>query len=165
MKTLIMVSLLVSVVSVFPGGVAAQDTELTATQQEMVKTWTRFMDKVIAMAGDEGYPEDKFDSRPHPDSRSYAEELRHVALVGEAFARRARGEEVDFGPLRAKEKEPATRAERVAELEAARDAFAAVLAEKERPDLIGFIAGMSEHYGKLVTIYRMNGIVPPRSRR
>ena len=146
------------------GTAVAQDSELTATQQEMVKTWNRFMDKVIAMAEDEGYPEDKFGSRPHADSRSYTEEIMHVALVAEAFARRTRGEEVDFGAIRAGEKAAVTRAEMSAAMKKGKEAFAAVLEEKERPNLIGFIAGMSEHYGKLVTIYRMNGLVPPRSR-
>ena len=144
----------------------AQEPGLTPTQQAMVKAWNNFMDKVIAMAGDEDYPEEKFGSRPHPDSRSYAEELRHIALFGEAFARREQhGEKVDGRAIRAQEKEPATRAEIVAALKKGKAAFAAVLEEKERPGLIGFIAGMSEHYGKLVTIYRMNGIVPPRSRK
>ena len=156
---------LMVVLVVVTGSALAQDSELTATQQQMVKTWNGFMDKVIAMAEDEGYPEDKFGSRPHPDSRSYTEEIMHVALVSEAYARRVQGEEVDFGPVRAGEKEAVTRAEMSAALKKGKAAFAAVLEEEERPNLIGFIAGMSEHYGKLVTIYRMNGVVPPRSRK
>lgn len=143
----------------------AQSSELTATQTAMIRTWKNFMNKVIAMAGDENYPEEKFGSRPHPDSRSFEEELKHVALVARAVAARTRGDEVNFREVGAKEKEPATRAEIVDALKEASAEFAKVLEEKERPNLIGFIAGMSEHYGKLVTIYRMNGIVPPRSRK
>lgn len=143
----------------------AQAAEKTPVQQAMVRTWNGFINKVIAMAEDTGYPEEKFDSRPHPDARSFAEELRHVAYVTRDFAARARGEQADFRTAAAKEKEPATRAEMVAALKEASAEFVNVLEERERPDLIGFLAGMSEHYGKLVTIYRMNGIVPPRSRR
>ena len=88
-----------------------------------------------------------------------------MALVSQAFAARTRGEEADFSAVRAQEKQPATRAEMVAALKEASEDFTKLLEEEERPRLIGFLAGMSEHYGKLVTIYRMNGIVPPSSRK
>ena len=35
---------------------------------------------------------------------------------------------------------------------------------KPRPQLIGWLEHQGEHYGKLVTAYRANGIVPPVSR-
>lgn len=142
----------------------AQSAELTPTQEAMVRAWKSFTGKVIAMAEDEGFPEDKFGYRPHPDSRSFAEELRHVALATGVFAKRARGEEASFQGLGAKEQESISRAEMVAELKASSEEFVKVLEEKERPNLIGFIAGMSEHYGKLVQIYRVNGLIPPRTR-
>jgi hypothetical protein len=36
---------------------------------------------------------------------------------------------------------------------------------KPAPSLIFWIDHQAEHYGKLVSNYRMNGIVPPVSRR
>jgi hypothetical protein len=35
---------------------------------------------------------------------------------------------------------------------------------KPIPQLIGWLDHQGEHYGKLVTSYRVNGIVPPISR-
>jgi hypothetical protein len=35
---------------------------------------------------------------------------------------------------------------------------------KPRPQLLGWLEHQGEHYGKLVTAYRANGIVPPVSR-
>jgi hypothetical protein len=35
---------------------------------------------------------------------------------------------------------------------------------KPRPQLLGWLEHQGEHYGKLVTAYRVNGVVPPVSR-
>ncbi len=165
MRKIAVSGLLLVLVAAMTAPAFAQSSELTATQTAMVRTWKNFMNKVIAMAEDENFPKEKFNSSPHPDARSFEEELKHVALVAKAVAARTRGDKVTSREAGAKEKQPSTRAEIVAALKEASAEFAKVLEEKERPNLIGFIAGMSEHYGKLVTIYRMNGIVPPRSRK
>ena len=80
----------------------------------------------------------------------------------------AKGGKYDFG---AKEKEyashPQTRAAVVAEMEKAIAASYAVMDApgfKPAPGLIGWLEHQGEHYGKLVTAYRVNGVVPPVSR-
>ena len=77
----------------------------------------------------------------------------------------AKGEKYDFG---AKEKEydarPQSRAAVVKEMEAAIAASYAVIDApgfKPTPQLIGWLEHQGEHYGKLVTSYRVNGVVPP----
>ena len=40
----------------------------------------------------------------------------------------------------------------------------ALVKSKPRPQLISWLEHQGEHYGKLVTAYRANGVVPPVSR-
>jgi hypothetical protein len=96
------------------------------------------------------------------------QELRHVTIGLEMTTAQAKGEKYDF---MAKEKEydarPASRAAVVKEMEAAIAASFAWLdtpGNKPMPQLIGWIEHQGEHYGKLVTSYRVNGVVPPVSR-
>ena len=137
-------------------------------EQVIVNTWKNLHNKILAMAKDSVYPDDKLGYKPHPDSRSVIDELRHVTIGLEMTTAQAKGEKYDFG---AKEKEyatrPQTRAAVVAEMEAAIAASFAVLdapGAKPMPQLIGWIDHQGEHYGKLVNAYRVNGIVPPISR-
>jgi hypothetical protein len=53
----------------------------------------------------------------------------------------------------------------VAEMEAAIKASYPLVEQKQTPNLIGWLEHQGEHYGKLVTAYRVNGIVPPVSRK
>ena len=50
------------------------------------------------------------------------------------------------------------------EMEAAIAASFPLIEAKQSPSLIGWLEHQGEHYGKLVTAYRVNGIVPPVSR-
>ena len=137
-------------------------------EQVIVNTWKNLHNKILAMAKDTVFPDAKLGWKPHPDSRSVLEELRHVTIGLEMTTARAKGQDYDF---MAKEKEfstrPQTRAAVVAEMEAAIAASYAVLdtpGNKPIPQLIGWLDHQGEHYGKLVTAYRVNGIVPPISR-
>ena len=137
-------------------------------EQVIVNTWKNLHNKILNMAKDTVYPDAKLGWKPHPDSRSVLEELRHVTIGLEMTTAQAKGEKYDFG---AKEKEfaarPQTRAAVVSEMEAAIAASFAVLdapGAKPMPQLIGWLDHQGEHYGKLVTSYRANGIVPPISR-
>ena len=49
-------------------------------------------------------------------------------------------------------------------MEAAIAASYPAIEAKQAPTLIGWLEHQGEHYGKLVTAYRVNGIVPPISR-
>jgi hypothetical protein len=137
-------------------------------EQVIVNTWKNLHNKILTMAKDTVFPDAKLGWKPHPDSRSVLEELRHVTIGLEMTTAQAKGEPYDF---MAKEKEfstrPQTRAAVVAEMEAAIAASYAVLdapGNKPRPQLIGWLDHQGEHYGKLVTSYRVNGVVPPISR-
>ena len=137
-------------------------------EQTTFNTWKSLHDKILVMAKDSVFPEAKLSYKPHPDSRTMAQELRHVTIGLQMTTAQAKGEKYDF---EAKEKEidakPATRAEIVKEMEAAIAASYAVLdapGYKPPPGLIGWLEHQGEHYGKLVTAYRVNGVVPPISR-
>jgi hypothetical protein len=134
-------------------------------ESTIVNSWKNVHNKILAMAKDTQYPDDKLGWKPHPDSRSVLEELRHVTIGLEMTTAVAKGEKFDFA---AREKadagKPTTRASMVAEMEAAIAASFPVVESKPSPSLIGWLEHQGEHYGKLVTAYRVNGIVPPVSR-
>ena len=135
-------------------------------EQVIVNTWKNLHNKILTMAKDTQFPDDKLGWKPHPDSRSVLEEFRHVTIGLEMTTAVAKGEKFDFA---AREKmdasKPKTRASMVAEMEAAIAAsYPVVEGGKPLPQLIGWLDHQGEHYGKLVTAYRVNGIVPPISR-
>ena len=129
------------------------------------RSWEDVHNRILAMAKDTVFPDDKLGWRPHPDARSVLEELRHVTIGLEMTTAEARGEKFDFD---AREKalagNPKTRASVVAEMEAAIAASYPLIKSKPRPQLLGWLEHQGEHYGKLVTAYRANGVVPPVSR-
>ena len=137
-------------------------------EQVIVNTWKNLHNKILTMAKDTVFPEAKLGYKPHPDSRSMYDEFRHVTIGLEMTTAQAKGEKYDFG---AKEKEydarPQSRDAIVKEMEAAMAASFALLdtpGNKPMPQLIGWLDHQGEHYGKLVTSYRVNGVVPPISR-
>ena len=131
----------------------------------LARSWESVHNKILAMAKDTVFPDDKLAWRPHPDARSVLEELRHVTIGLEMTTAEAKGEKFDF---EAREKadagKPKTRASVVAEMEAAIAASYPLVKSKARPQLLGWLEHQGEHYGKLVTAYRANGLVPPVSR-
>ena len=131
----------------------------------LARSWESVHNKILAIAKDAVFPDDKLAWKPHPDARSVMEELRHVTIGLEMTSAEARGEKFDF---EAREKadaaKPKTRASVVAEMEAAMAASYPLVKAKPRPQLLGWLEHQGEHYGKLVTAYRANGVVPPISR-
>jgi len=144
--------------------------------------WNEVGRKVIAMAED--WPEDKYEYKPNPEVRSFAEQVLHVAGGNYLFIKAARGEkwsEADGDPPRDKYK---TKAQVVAFL---KQSFADVAALIKQEGDAGLAKTMkypfgnrmilrsmfwmdvlghgSEHYGQLVVYYRANNMVPPESRR
>jgi hypothetical protein len=148
------------------GPSAGQTAKPPATfETSIVNTWKNLHNKILTMAKDTVFPDDKLGWKPHPDSRSVLEEFRHVTIGLEMTAAVARGEKFDFGAReKADASKPKTRASVVAEMEAAIAASYPLVEQKPTPNLIGWIDHQGEHYGKLVTAYRVNGIVPPISR-
>jgi hypothetical protein len=134
-------------------------------EQVIINTWKNLHNKILAMAEDTVYPDDKLGWKPHPDSRSVLDEFRHVTIGLEMTTAMAKGEKFDFAAReKADASKPKTRANVVAEMKAAIAASFPAVEAKPIPQLIGWLDHQGEHYGKLVTSYRVNGIVPPVSR-
>ena len=146
----------------------------------LLDSWNDIGRKLIAMAED--FPEDKFDMKPTPAQRSFAEQLLHAAGANYYFTYPATGsnEKVDENPSREKYK---TKADVVAYVKKSfAEGAAAIQAKGDKGlnDLIvdpfahqqvrlidwayGFIEHSGEHYGQLVVYYRLAGLVPPESR-
>jgi len=136
--------------------------------------------KLIAMAED--FPEDKYDFKPTPAQRSFAEQLLHAAGANYYFTNPVMGLKPPAGedPKRDQYK---TKADIVAFVKKSfADADAAIQAkgDKGMSDLVvdpfahqqfrvsdmayGLIEHGGEHYGQLVVYYRVAGLVPPESR-
>lgn len=163
MKALTLSMLLVLATASFAAAQAPQPPP--TYEQAVFRTWKNLHDKILTMAKDTQFPESKLTWKPHPDSRSMADELRHVTIGLRMTSAVARGEKFDF---EAEEKiadaKPKTRASIVAEMEAAIAESYPLVEKSPSPRLVGWLDHQGEHYGKLVTAYRVNGVVPPVSR-
>jgi hypothetical protein len=146
---------------------AAQSTpqQPPTWEQQTLRTWQAVHNKILAMAKDTVFPDDKLETRPHADSRTILDEYRHVTIGLEMSTAQLKGEQFDYAArLKADESKPRTRASVVAEMEAAIAASYATVEKTASPRLLFWIDHQAEHYGKLVSNYRLAGIVPPVSR-
>jgi uncharacterized damage-inducible protein DinB len=148
--------------------------------QAVLAAWNDIGRKLIAMAED--FPEDKYDFKPTPAQRSFAEQLLHAANTNYFFTNLALGQKhpAEEDPKRADYKTKADVAAFVKKAFA--DGAAAIKAKGDKgmsnlvtdpfakqqvrvSDLAyGFIEHSGEHYGQLVVYYRLSGLVPPESR-
>jgi hypothetical protein len=134
-------------------------------ESTIVNTWKNLHNKILTMAKDTVFPDDKLSFKPHPDSRTVLEEYRHVTIGLEMTTASLQGKPFDFAAReKADASKPKTRASVVAEMEAAIAASYPLVEQSPKPLLIGWIDHQAEHYGKLVSNYRMCGVVPPISR-
>jgi uncharacterized damage-inducible protein DinB len=148
--------------------------------QALLDSWNDIGRKLIAMAED--FPEDKYDFKPVPAQRSFAEQLLHAANANYFFTNPVMGLKPPAGedPKRDQYK---TKAAVVAFVNGAfADGAAAIRlkGDKGMSDLIvdpfanqqtrvsdmawGLLEHSGEHYGQLVVYYRVAGLVPPESR-
>lgn len=146
----------------------------------VLDSWNEIGRKLIAMAED--FPEDKYDYRPNPAQRTFAEQLLHAAGANYFFTSPVMGQKPpsEEDPKRDQYK---TKADVVAFVKKSfADGAAAIQAkgDKGMSDLMvdpfahqqarisdmayGFIEHCGEHYGQLVVYYRSAGLVPPESR-
>jgi uncharacterized damage-inducible protein DinB len=145
----------------------------------VLDSWNDIGRKLIAMAED--FPEDKYDFKPTPAQRSFAEQLLHMAGANYYFTNPVIGQKPPTGdPKRDQYK---TKADVVAFVKKSfADGAAAIQAKGDtgmselvvdpfghQQDRIsdlayGFIEHDGEHYGQLVVYYRLSGLVPPESR-
>lgn len=148
--------------------------------QAVVDSWNDVARKLTAMAED--FPEDKYDFKPNPAERTFAEQLLHAAGANYFFTNPVKGQKppAEEDPKRADYK---TKADVVAFVKKAMaDGAAAIQAKGDSGmnDLLldpysnrqvrvvdyayGFVEHMGEHYGQLAVYYRVAGLVPPESR-
>ena len=148
--------------------------------EAILEQWNDVGRKLITMAED--FPEDKYDFKPTPGQRSFAEQLLHMAGANYFFTNIINGQAppAQEDPSRAKYK---TKAEVVAFVKKSfADGAAAIKAkgdtgmtgpvvdpfENEQVRAYdwayGFIEHCGEHYGQLAVYYRVAGLVPPESR-
>jgi hypothetical protein len=161
-------SLVVSFALVASGSAAViveQAKPAPTYEAALARSWEDLHNKILTMAKDPVFPDPKLAWKPHPDARSVMEELRHVTIGLEMTTAEARGEKFDFDAReKADASKPKTRSSVVAEMQAAIAASYPLVKSKPTPQLIGWLEHQGEHYGKLVTAYRANGVVPPISR-
>jgi len=153
--------------------------KMVSPSQAALAAWNEIGRKIIAMAED--FPEDKYDFKPHPTQRSFAEQLLHVAGSNDYFTDIAQGKKPTDDESRANHK---TKADIVAYLKKSFAEGAAQIQKEgdagiNRPvvegeggrtvplsDLAyGLVEHGGEHYGQLVVYYRVAGMVPPESRK
>jgi hypothetical protein len=145
------------------GSAAARPAAPTTYEEHIAAVWKAIHNKILTMAKD--LPEDKLSWRPHPDSRTMAEEFRHVTIGLDMSAAQLRGESFDYAArIKADEAKPATRESIVKEMETAMATSFTLVETKPQPRLIFWVDHQGEHYGKLVSNYRVIGLVPPVSR-
>jgi len=144
----------------------------------LLASWNEVGRKLIAMAED--FPEDKYDFKPTPAQRTFAEQLLHVAGSNDFFTDVANGKKPKDDESREHFK---TKAEVVAYVKKSFADGAAVIKQKGDKSLLemvveaeegrtvplqdlayGVIEHGGEHYGQLVVYYRVAGLVPPESR-
>lgn len=144
----------------------------------VLDSWNEIGHKLVAMAED--FPEDKYDFKPTPAQRSFAEQLLHAAGASYYFTNSVMGQKPPAGedPKRENYK---TKADIVAFVKKSVADGAAALQSKGEKGLMqtvpyaqqevrvldiayGLIEHSGEHYGQLVVYYRLAGLVPPESR-
>ena len=164
---------------------AAQKKEApkaVATESQIVLAqWNEIGRKLIAIAED--LPEDKYDYKPNPDSRTFVGQLLHVTASMYYFTDPAQGQKPRY-PDDPKRDNLKTKADIVAFVKKSVEDGATVIKSKgdkgmseiyTEPDskqqmhisdlAYSLIEHSGEHYGQLVVYYRINGLVPPESRK
>ncbi|HUE51582.1 MAG TPA: DinB family protein [Terriglobales bacterium] len=155
-----------------------EDHPTLSPSQAVLEAWNDIGRRLIAMAED--FPEGKYDFKPTPAQRSFAEQLLHMAGSNYLFTDVAKGQKPVDDESREHFK---TKAAVVAYVKKSFADGAAVIKAKgdtgmaqmvlapesgERVQLAdlayGLIEHSGEHYGQLVVYYRVAGLVPPESR-
>lgn len=147
--------------------------------QAVLEQWNDIGRKLIAIAED--LPEDKYDYKPNPDSRTFVAALLHVSGSMYYFTSPAQGQKPQY-PDDPKRDDLKTKAQIVAFVKkCVQDGADVIKAKGDKgmnevvdagsPHLdrlydlaYGLIEHSGEHYGQLVVYYRNNGLVPPESR-
>jgi uncharacterized damage-inducible protein DinB len=145
----------------------------------VLDSWNEIGRKLTALAAD--FPEDKYDFKPTPAQRSFAEQLLHAAGSCYYFTNSVMGQKTPAGedPKRDQYKskadivafvkksfaDGATAIQSTGEKGLAREVVYFPQQKSRVLDIAnGIIEHSGEHYGQLVVYYRLAGLVPPDSR-
>jgi uncharacterized damage-inducible protein DinB len=161
------------------GKKAAPPAPLSSPTEALVGAWSYENGKLLAMAED--FPESKYDLKPNPAQRSFAEQLLHVAAENFVFVSAAQGKDTKAPDLSRQTYQ--TKAQVVAVLKKSIDEGVAAMRSKGDGGLSAGIVSpwgsymvrlselayslvihSGEHYGQLVVYYRVSDMVPPDSR-
>ena len=162
-------------------GSADQGASTNQVAQSIRQAWDDAK-RNITESGDQ-MPEEHYGFQPTKDVRTFGQILAHIAGANYVFCSAARGEKSPYAE-EAFEKTATTRAAILKALagsmkycdgayaldtdtkltEAVDLPFGGGKGPRARP-LLGNIGHLNEHYGNLVTYFRMKGMVPPSSRR
>jgi uncharacterized damage-inducible protein DinB len=159
---------------------AGRPTPPDTPSEAVLDAWNTIGGKLIDMAED--FPEDKYDFRASSEVRTFAEVLLHIVGTSYIFTDQIQGKPPR--PHDLSRKDYPTKAHIVAALRKAfRDGADAIKAKGDsgmsKAVYVAFSNGMvrvydlaygstmhaSEHYGQLVVYFRLNGIVPPETRK
>ena len=146
--------------------------------QAVLAAWNEVGRKLVAMAED--FPEEKYDFKPTPAQRSFAEQLLHVAGSNDLFTQVVEGQKPVDDESRS---HYPTKAAVVAYVKRSFGEGAGVIQAKGDRGLSDMVVDSEsgqplqvvdlayeliehsgEHYGQLVVYYRVAGLVPPESR-
>lgn len=137
--------------------------------EQLQARWTEIGDKIVQLARE--FPEDKYDVAPAKGSRTFAEQLRHVAFWNDYTTGTLKGEKPD-GSANEIARTAAPTKDRV--IAAVERSFQGVTKQLRKMNgstdasavdtVVTFIEHNGEHYGQMVLYCRLNGIVPPASR-
>jgi len=135
----------------------------------LVNQWTQLGRKVAELADE--FPEEKYETTPANDVRTFGSVLRHLAFWNQYVADTARGKKAEDAANELPLADYATKAKIVKALKSTTEDAAAALGEhagdqnlKIAELAVTFIGHTAEHYGQLAVYSRLAGIVPPASR-
>ncbi len=149
---------------VWPALVSMAQNQPTSHEKDIRRAWDRSVMKILEMARD--FPAEKYDASVGGGAQTFKKLIWHATGNVYGIAYRAQG--ISREEIRAKSreiKEPTDRDGYVAALEKAYKVCAEAVKKKLPVGTASGIEHMGEKYGKLVAIYRANGMVPPRSRK
>jgi len=160
---------------------AAAQKPMPTESQIVLSQWNEIGRKLIAIAED--LPADKYDYKPNPDSRTFVGQLLHASASMYYFTDPAQGQKPRY-PDDPKRDNLKTKADVVAFVKKCVEDGATVIKSKGDKGMSEIftdpeskqqmhisdlayvlIEHSGEHYGQLVVYYRINGLVPPESRK
>lgn len=138
-------------------------------KEQMVAQWNEVSKKLTDMA--EQFPEDKYDYKPTPEVRTFADQLLHIAFWNQFVAKTAKGEKPDPKLNVLPRADYKTKADVAGVVKSSFADVVSALKAQNEDDVVKhirlwseFLEHAGEHYGQLVMYYRLNHLVPPESK-